>query len=149
MSYDMNRLRWVLTRRYYKLLQRLDARRLGTTAPAKDIINALVNRVLAEGLACHYCGVPLNLYAHAYDFKTALSLDHKVPLSSKPDSSAANLIICCVRCNFAKARTSYEEFTATVQRMRTEDRAEMNRYLDSLYEQRQSRPSCRTAQGPG
>lgn len=110
--------------------------------------NALLNRVLAEGLACHYCGVPLNLYAHAYDFKTALSLDHKVPLSRRPDNSAANLIICCVRCNFAKARTSYEEFKATVQRMRAEDRTKMNRYLDSLYEQRRSRPRFRTEQRP-
>ena len=146
MSYDMNRLRWVLTRRYYNLLQRLDSRRLGATAPAKDIIDALLSKVFAEGLVCHYCGIPLNLYAHAYDFKTALSLDHKVPLSVRPDNSTANLIICCVRCNFAKATTSYEKFKTTIQRMRAEDRAKMNRYLDSLYEQRQPKAKLSAAQ---
>lgn len=133
MTYDIKRLRWVLTRRYYGLLGRLDARKLGTSAPSQQIIESLVNRILADGLICHYCGHDLNLYAHAYDYKMALSLDHKVPLSMKPDNTADNLIVCCTRCNFAKGTMRYEEFKAMIYEMKIRDRFSMEKYLDNAF----------------
>ena len=134
MSYDVKRLRWVLIRRYYTLLRRLDSRRLGTSAPTPQIIQALINRVLADGLVCHYCGHDLNLYAHAHDYKTSVSLDHKVPLSVKPDNSAENLIVCCTRCNFAKGTMRYEQFKSMISEMKMRDRTSMEKFLDDAFE---------------
>jgi 5-methylcytosine-specific restriction endonuclease McrA len=134
MSYDMNRIKWILTRRYHQLLER--SAKLRIEAPEHSIIEQLVQKFLVQGAICHYCGRDLNLYSNLSDHKFALSLDHKVPISNRPDNSAENLIICCYRCNMVKGRMPYETFKQKVDSLKFTDRNGMEKFLDEEFKKR-------------
>jgi len=140
MSYDFNRIKWILNRRYYNLLRRLGEQRIADSAPAKELlIDTLTQRIVADGAICHYCRRDLNLYADTNDFKMTLSLDHKVPLSLEGDNSPDNFIICCARCNFAKGDSSYESFKSKVEELKSENRELLEKFLDERFEARTKR----------
>lgn len=101
--------------------------------PPRELIQMLLQRILAEGLICHYCGRDLDIYATPGNYKMTLSLDHKIPFSKKLDNSVDNLVICCYRCNIAKGTKSYEAFKTAVDKLKWANRTAMEKFLDDLF----------------
>ena len=113
---------------------------LGITPPDKSMIPELARKASDQGMKCHYCGCELNIYPTPQDYKNALSLDHKVPLSVRPDNSAGNIVISCARCNFAKASLSYGLFTRLISCLKSTDPQLLEDFLEECFEARSRRP---------
>jgi 5-methylcytosine-specific restriction endonuclease McrA len=127
----VGRIKWFVKKRYYSLLRRSEDS--GIRPPSDDIIDSIVQMILADGLVCHYCGRDIDLYPSASNFKASMSLDHKIPFSLTKNNSLDNLIVCCTRCNFAKGMSNYSEFKERVNELRQKNRQEMEHFLEVLY----------------
>lgn len=63
---------------------------------------------LRDHKACHYCGMILPKPGNKGSAIT--QVDHIEPVSKGGSDELLNLVICCKRCNRAKANTSYENY---------------------------------------
>lgn len=131
-------LRRILQRRFESLSKRCT--RLNIPPPRrKEFIELLVQRIRQNGLICHYCVGDVNIYTSQSDFRTALSIDHRIPLSEKIDSTSfdphgmGNIAICCYRCNLAKGVMSYETFVNVVKVLRESSPALLESFLDESF----------------
>lgn len=54
--------------------------------------------------ACHYCGAPGRIHwiTASWVWFEGLEMDHVIPESHRGDSSPANLVLACRRCNRSK-----------------------------------------------
>lgn len=67
-------------------------------------------------LSCYYCGkTPLFVgCAKGRPLDRRATIDHIVPISSGGDAfNISNTVICCYKCNEAKANLSQEQFLAS------------------------------------
>ena len=101
-------------RRYYNLIRRCE--RLGMEPPLKDIITNIIFDCYKNGFACFYCGKQLK-FKSPKPYKSALSIDHYVPLSMGGESNKENIVICCFECNIIKGTMAgdvYKKFLASL-----------------------------------
>jgi 5-methylcytosine-specific restriction endonuclease McrA len=71
----------------------------------RDVVGKLFAE--AEGKPCPYCGVTMD--------RRTKSLDHIVPVSKGGMHSAANVLICCLRCNTRKGSLEFQDWLARLE----------------------------------
>jgi len=59
-----------------------------------------LDKFLAQGKRCFYCGCHMSLKKHAKKYATR---DHFIPVSKGGSQDTNNIVLCCNLCNMQKA----------------------------------------------
>lgn len=84
----------------------------GCESDPKPVIAAIYRRAMTEPvIECFYCEKPIPLETRKRH------IDHKTPLSRGGPNTAANIVICCVKCNQCKGPLTVKEYREKLERI--------------------------------
>ena len=106
---------------------------------SKETVRRLIENSVQHGLACCYCGERMQLTTSRDNFRMAISIDHKVPISDKGTNDISNLQVCCTRCNLVKGTMKEKHFVFFIDMLIQHfGREEMLEWLEDAFKHAQA-----------
>lgn len=117
----------VIYRRYYS--HKRHSELLGIEPPKREDFEKIVCECFNKGARCYYCGQELEVHS-PHPYRNAISIDHKLPLTSGGTNDINNLVVCCHQCNIIKSTMSHDTYMALLDLLRQDEQL-----LNKMYEE--------------